>query len=290
MTPWGVTAGLRYEKSTRTMDNKKHTFAGAAVAAEMNGLENSDSLFLPKFAVDYVFDDHIMAYASVAKGYKPCGFAYAVDDPGLVDFEPEISTAYELGLKTEFPALKLRVNAAGFYTKVDGYQDRVQLDALTVYQENVTETDIYGFELEASHALSARLSVNGFIGFTRAEYGEYIDPMTGVDYKGNLAVNVPKYDAGLFWVYRNPFGIFARAEMQNIGSCYFDRANTKKQSAYALFNMKIGYEQEQWDIYLSAKNLADEQYFVSAYEDATVGWIGTVGNPRTFSVVFNYRF
>ena len=286
----GVTVGLRYERSKRTMDNKVHTFAGEPVVDEMNDLENTDSLFLPKFAIDYYFNDHIMTYASIAKGYKPGGFAYAVDDINLVDFEPEISTAYELGIKNEFPELGLRVNVAGFYTKVDDYQDRVQLDALTVYQDNATETDIYGFELEASYALTTNLSVNGFIGYTHAEYGEYIDPMTDVNYEGHLAVNVPEYDAGLFLEYRNPFGIFARTEMQNIGGSYFDRANTKKQSAYTLFNMKIGYEQERWDIYLSAKNLTDKQYFVTAYEDSTVGWMGTVGDPRTFSLVLNYRF
>ena len=287
---FGLTAGLRYERSKRTMDNKKHTFAGMLIVDEMNDLENTDSLFLPKFAIDYFFTDTIMAYASVARGYKAGGFAYAVDDRELVDFEPEISTAYELGLKTEIPELKLRVNAAVFYTKVDDYQDRVQIDALTVYQENVTETDIYGFELEVSYALSASLSLNGFIGYTHAEYGEYIDPMTGMNYQGNLAVNVPEYDAGLFLEYRNPSGIFARAEMQNIGSSYYDRENTKEQSAYTLFNMKIGYERDQWDISLSAKNLTDEYYFVSAYEDATVGWMGTVGDPRTINIVFNYRF
>ena len=288
----GLTAGLRYERSKRTLDNREHTFAGAPVADPITGLDNTDSLLLPKLALDYLFSDNIMAYASVAKGYKPGGFAYAVDDPALADFDPELSTAFELGVKTQFPTLGLRVNAAFFYTKVDDYQDRVQLDAFTVYQANVTETDIYGFELEASFALTDNLSLNGFIGYTHAEYGQYIDPMLGIDYQGNLAANVPEYNAGLFLEYRNRYGIFARAEMQNIGSCYFDRANVKKQSAYTLYNMKIGYERNKWDVYLALENLTNEQYFLEAYEDTGLGlgWLGTVGDPRTISVALNYKF
>jgi outer membrane receptor protein involved in Fe transport len=101
---------------------------------------------------------------------------------------------------------------------------------------------------------------------------------------------IPEYDLGLFLEYRNQLGIFARAEMQHVGSYYFDRANTQEQDAYSLYNMKIGYERNKWDIYLSAKNLTDEQYFLETCEDATLGWVGATGAPRTIGLIFNYRF
>ena len=285
----GLTAGLRYERSKRTLDHQ-HTFMGTPAADPINGLEETFSEWLPKFSVDFRINNNIMTYAGVARGYKAGGFAYAVDDPEKAAFDPEVSTSFELGLKTEFPDLGLRVNLAGFYTMVDDYQDRVQYDFTTIVQANATETNIYGFELEVFYALTDTLSLNGFIGYTHAEYDEYIDPMTGVDYQGNSAVNIPEYNAGLFLEYRNPSGIFARLEMQNTGSCYFDRANTHKQSAYTLYNMKMGYERDKWDIYLYVKNLSDEQYFLEAYDDPSIGWVGTIGNPRTIGLALNYRF
>lgn len=284
----GLTAGLRYERSKRALDHQ-HTFGGFPVAAPIDGLEETYTELLPKLALDYRIDDDIMAYASVARGYKAGGFAYAVDDPALAGFDPEISTAFELGLKTEFPELGLRFNVAGFYTKVDDYQDRVQRDIMTVIQENVSETNIYGFELEASMLLSETLSLNGFLGYTHAEYGDYLDPLTLVNYKNNRVSQIPEYDSGLFLEYRDSFGLFARAEVQLFGSSYFDRANTIKQSSYALFNMKVGYEQDTWDIYLSGKNLTDKQYFLDGVVDPTLGFVGTVGEPRTVSMIFNYR-
>ena len=284
----GLTAGLRYERSKRTLDHQ-HTFGGLPVAAPIDGLEETYTELLPKLALDYRFNDDIMAYASVARGYKAGGFAYAVDDPAMAGFDPEISTAFELGLKTEFPDLGLRFNVAGFYTNVDDYQDRVQRDIMTVIQENVSDASIYGFELEASMPLSETLSLNGFLGYTHAEYGDYLDPLTLVNYDNNHVSQVPEYNSGLFLEYRDSFGLFARAEVQLFGSSYFDRANTVKQDPYALFNMKVGYEQEKWDIYLSGKNLTDKQYFLDGVVDPTLGFVGTVGEPRTVSMIFNYR-
>ncbi|WP_319491615.1 TonB-dependent receptor domain-containing protein [uncultured Desulfobacter sp.] len=286
----GLTAGLRFEQSKRTLEDRQHTTYGSTTIVTDN-LERTESELLPKLALDYRINKNLMTYSCVAKGYKAGGYSYAVDDPGLAAFDPEVSTAFELGLKTEFPEQKLRVNLAGFYTKVDDYQDRVMLDMSTVVQANVTETDIYGFELEASYVLSPTLTLNGFIGYTNAEYGDYIDPMTQVNYRGNRAAFIPEYDAGLFLEYRNRFGLFARAEMQYIGSTYFDRANAQEQGSYALYHMKLGYEQEKWDIYLSAKNLTDEPYVVDAFDSgSTVGWVASMGDPRTISLIFNYRF
>ncbi|UZJ40693.1 TonB-dependent receptor [Prosthecochloris sp. SCSIO W1101] len=284
----GLTAGLRYERSERSLDHQ-HTFGGLPVVAPINGLEETYSEFLPKLALDYRIDEDIMTYVSVARGYKAGGFAYAVDDPELVGFDPEISTAFELGLKTEFPELGLRLNIAGFYTKVDDYQDRVQFDPMTVIQENVSEADIYGLELEASMPLSETLSLTGFLGYTHAEYGDYLDRLTLDNYENNRISQIPAYDSGLFLEYRDSFGLFARAEVQLFGSSYFDRANTIKQDSYALFNMKVGYEQDSWDVYLSGKNLADKQYFLDGVVDPMLGFVGTVGEPRTVNLSFNYR-
>lgn len=286
---FGLTAGLRYERSERGLDHS-HTFAGTASAAPINDMEETYSELMPKLALDYFINENTMAYASIARGYKAGGFAYAVDDPELAGFDPETSTAYEVGLKTEFPRYRLRINLAAFYTEIDDYQDRVQFDPMTVIQANVTETDIYGFEAEAAWGITETVSLNGFFGYTNAEYGKYIDPLTSENYKGNDVSLIPEYDFGVFAEYRDDKGFFARAEMQGTGSYYFDRGNTEEQSAYILYNTKIGYEQEKWDVYLALENITDKHYFLDAWSNSGTGYMGTVGDPRTVSLAFNYRF
>ncbi len=285
----GFTTGLRYERAKRTMD-RTHTFGGVETVPAMNGLEKTYSEFLPKVALDYLINEDVMVYCSFAKGYKAGGFTYAVDNPDYVEYDPEISYAYEIGVKSEFKDIGLKFNAAAFYTKVEDYQDRVQIDPMTVVQANATEVNIHGFELESTYALTKALYLNASFGYTKAEYDDYIDPMTSVNYKDNTVSLIPVYDMGLYLQYRDSRGIMARLEMQNMGKSYLDRTNKASQSSYTLYNLKVGYETENWDVYLSIKNLTDEEYFMYVLEDSTVGYMGSVGDPRTINITFNFRF
>ncbi len=64
----------------------------------------------------------------------------------------------------------------------------------------------------------------------------------------------------------------------------------KKVESYTVYNAKIGYEQDNWDLYFGVKNITNKEYFLDGFHDTTVGYMGAVGNPRTFNVAFNYRF
>lgn len=285
----GATAGIRFEKSERGMD-RTHTLGSTNVVDPMTGLEKNHSIALPKAALDYRIDDDIMVYLSAAKGYKAGGYSYAVDDTNMVEFEPEISNAIELGLKSDFPDKGVRLNIALFTTAVDDYQDRVQINPTTIVQANATEVDIYGLEAELTVLITDTLTLNSIFGYTKAKYSDYIDPVSGENYKDKNVVLTPEYNFGMFLEHRRESGLFSRLELQNTGSSYFDRANEKKQDPYSLINIKVGYETKDWDLYLSAKNLTNKQYFLDAFEDSTVGYMGTVGDPRTVNVAYNHRF
>jgi len=286
----GITTGLRYEKSKRTMDKRTHTFGGVNSVPTISDLEKDSSRVLPKIAFDYQFNDKIMAYTSYAKGYKAGGFSYAVDDKSLAEYEPEISNAYEIGLKTSFPELGLNFNISGFYNKVDNYQDRVQLDPITVVQKNATEVDIKGLEIESIYQINNNFTFSGNLGITKATYGEYIDPVSKENYKNKDVSLIPSHDMNLALVYRNNFGIFAKIEAQNTGGKYFDRSNSKKLDSYTIYNTKIGYEQDKWDIYLDIKNITNKEYYLDGHKPSASGYIATVGNPRTINISLNYRF
>ena len=286
---FGVTAGVRYEKSKRTMD-RTHTFGGVNSANPIKNLENDYSQVLPKVSFDYKITEDAMLYTSYAMGYKSGGFSFAADTPELADFDPEVSNAYEIGLKTEFKELGLRFNIAGFYTDVDDYQDRVGLSPTDVLQVNVSKVKIYGFEIESKYALTSTLTLSAMFGYTNAKYKDYIDPVSKEDYEDNDVCLIPEYDSGIFLDYRNPQGLMARFEIQKIGESYFTRQNNVKQDGYSLFNAKFGYETETWDLYFSMKNITNEQYFLDAYDLGEPGYVSTVGDPRTIDLTMNLRF
>ena len=62
-----------------------------------------------------------MLYGSISRGYKSGGF-----DGGACfdDFEPEVLTAYEVGLKTQLLDDSMRMNLSAFVYDYEDYQAR----------------------------------------------------------------------------------------------------------------------------------------------------------------------
>ncbi|PIE62556.1 MAG: TonB-dependent receptor, partial [Desulfobacterales bacterium] len=132
------------------------------------------------------------------------------------------------------------------------------------------------------------LEVNA--GYLDARYDDYPDAFHNTNYDGNKVDMVPEYNITGALQYRNSFGLMARAELHHTGERFMDRANTKERPAYTVVNMKLGYETENWDVYITAKNLFNKEYFLDGYENPMLDWMATIGTPRTFGLIFNYRF
>ncbi len=283
----GLTFGLRYDIARRTID-REHLYGETP---SVPGYDDSTTFtkFLPKFAIDYRLTNHIMAYGNYAKGYKAGGYSFAVDNLEDAKYDPEISDAFEVGLKSEFPDMGLRFNIAGFYTLVDDYQDRVQIDQTTVLQSNVSTMTAYGVEVESEYRFAEEWTLLGTFGYTDARYGDYVDP-SGVNVKDNHVSLIPEYDLGLALQYRSEHGFMGRMELHQVGESYLNRTNTDKLSSYTLANIKIGYETENWDAYIALDNISDEEYYTDAYEDPALGYMGMVGAPRTIRLMASMHF
>jgi outer membrane receptor protein involved in Fe transport len=58
----------------------------------------------------------------------------------------------------------------------------------------------------------------------------------------------------------------ARLDFAAIDDYYFDvPPNDVRASAYSLTNLKVGYEAEQWSVYLWSRNVFDEDYAVRGF-------------------------
>ncbi|WP_321491405.1 TonB-dependent receptor [uncultured Desulfobacter sp.] len=54
--------------------------------------------------------------------------------------------------------------------------------------------------------------------------------------------------------------------ISGVGAFYGDQANTVKEDAYVLVNLKLGYETEKFDIYVWGRNLFDKEYHTIKYD------------------------
>ena len=308
----GITAGMRYEHAVRSIERKRHyTINGrdyalndpllGSLSSQYSGVydqEASFDSFLPRFVLDYRLNSGVMAYTSVARGYKAGGFSMISNDPDVSGYEPEYAWTYEIGMKSRFLDDRLLLNLSAFYTDAEDYQDRVVIGRI-VTMKNAASAEIYGAEAELHYQPLPGLDLTASLGVLQAEYDDYSDTENGevVHFDGNDIAMVPEYQYTLAAQYRFSSGIYLRSEVTGVSNFYFTRKNIDRlsQDGYELVYVKIGYETERFDVYLYGKNLLDEYYFTQL-NDATMYGIpevseyGCLGDPVSFGIMIQSRF
>ena len=299
-----ITGGLRfdYEKSSV---NHLETWSPALMPPRRFDKSMDNDTFLPKLQLDYNWTDQFMTYASVSKGYRSGGFnTYTTAvNPDDESFRPEYSWNYEAGVKSSWFDNRLIINAAAFYIDLEDQQVVQILPTAFTLIRNAGESRSMGFELESTALLAEGFTFDAGFGYTDAEYVKFKDLVRGVDYKGNTTPLAPAYTYNLALQYRHmlterfnlfwsegPLDLFTRVELQGIGPFYWNDANTLKQTAYELVNLRIGLESEHFDLILWARNIFDTGYEAVGLEFPGADPIGQAGDPRTFGTTLSFRF
>ena len=131
--------------------------------------DNSWNDFSPRLVLDYRFTPDVMAYASLAKGYKAGG--YNGTEPGS-QFAPEHVWNAEVGIKSTFPDQHLLLDASIYHYRYTDKQTLVVVPSTSglgvpTYQVSNTSQDATGLDLQ----LQWRPLDNLQLGFN----GSYID-------------------------------------------------------------------------------------------------------------------
>ena len=304
-----LTAGFRYD--ARDTEGEKHDY-GIDVTHEMDSSE-----VMPKFSLGYDFTDQTYYYATVSKGFLAGGYNYGdASDISSFAYDPEYAWNYEAGLKTNWMDRRLMLNVAVFYidmtdkqvTEMDygeGYfiaKHRVNTPPLGAGNfitkiDNAAKAHSKGIEVELQARPAKGWDIFAGLGYTDAEYdnwvateynSDYTDLISN-DYSGKSVPGAPEYTGHLGIQYRHVSGIFARVDLDAIGSIYADQKNIIEDDAYALVNLQLGYETENYDLIFYGKNLFDTEYHAVAYD-----WDGVKlvqdGEPAIFGVRVTTRF
>lgn len=288
-----LTAGLRYD--VRHTEGEKHD-TGIDISDDMDHSE-----VLPKFSVGYDLTDAAYGYATVSKGFLAGGYNYgtAVDKASFA-YDPEYTWNYELGIKTDWLDSRLQVNLALFYIQMTDKQV-MEMDYgqgyYTAKVDNAAEAHSKGLELELQARPARGWDISAGIGYTDAEYDDWIatewnsdyTDLTRNDYSGKTVPGVPEYTGHLGVQYRHTNGLFARADASVIGPLYADQNNRFKEDAYALVNLQLGYETEHFDVVLWGKNVFDKHYHTVAYDWEGVKLVQD-GEPARVGVRATLRF
>ena len=300
----------------------------------------------PKVTLSYAASKDVNWYASYGVGFRSGGFnsigteatldfwfnSTGTGNPGdavnaqlLVtdEYDKEVTTSTELGVKSSWLDNRLKINVAAFDTQVEDNQffeffagPFGLLRAVTT----IDELSIRGLEVDFNYAVTDEFRLFGGLGLIDSEIEENRNRPLSV---GNVAPQTPEesFTLGFMWDYVLTEDIIVnwRVDYQYTGETFFhtlqgeqtptiwdffgtlgggvppgphpqDFNNAARDSFYTI-NTRLTFDAENWVVGVWARNLTDERYLQEVIPAPEFG--GSFIHPsalRAYGVDFTYRF
>jgi len=267
-----IISGLRVEKDIANFENS-------------SGVNNSseETLWGGNLTYNYKYNQTHTAYTGITRGYKAGGFnADFSSDPSRVQFNAETSYNYEIGLKSDYNEHKLQTQIVAFYMdrtnpQFDGYSTPTSpTSAWLFYTENFDSAQNYGAEASFNWNPTSTLNIYGSLGLINTNVSGA--PNGGISIINNRdQSHAPRYQGNIGAKYRSSNGFYAQSDVTLVDKFFFDNVHNAQSDAYTLVNARIGYETQDYEVYLWGKNLTDETY-------ATRGFFFNLQNPSSTDI------
>lgn len=312
-----------------------------AFAANPNGVPTrkaSFTQFQPKVTLSWAAADTVNVYASYGIGFRSGGFNNVgtadilnfwfnagYGGPGEAvnaqlqisdEYDKEVSSSFELGVKASLMDRRLRLNASVFRTDVEDNQFFEFFAGPFGLLRTVTTIDelyIQGFEADATLAVTDGFSIFGGFGYLDSEIEENKNrPLS----EGNPVPQAPEITANLGAQLVMSLGggmdLVARADYQYVDETWFHTLQGEQtptiwnaffapgfnsdfskssRDAYGTLDLRVGIEAANWTITAWGRNVTDEQYLQEIIPAPEFG--GTFNHPsalRSYGVDASYRF
>lgn len=266
------------------------------------GRSNTFSELQPKASLAYNFNEGLLGYVTIGKGFRAGGFNNLAPgsnfEPG---FDKESLVSYETGLKGSAFDGRLRGAVSVFFIDYDDQQYFLFDQTGTQANINVKKSEITGGELELTAQATDSLLLNLGAGFTDSEIVEYEDiPGVLVPASAIVGKNVPGapvFSANLALQHTVSFdnnsALVSRLDFEHRGKTYWTLDNADTQGAYNLTNLSVALEKENWSARVFVDNLFDEDYIEWFFAARFIGLpadIAWPSKPRQAGIELTLRY
>lgn len=316
-----ATAGIRWSKDDKEF---AYDFNGILIPGfEAVRLDNDWSEVTPRLGLDYTFEpfweiDSLMAYVSVAKGYKAGGYngINIVDaNDAKLSYGPETNWTYEGGFKMDAFNRRMRLNMAYFWADIDDLTAQATV-GLAFPVDNVGDAEVHGVELDLTVVPIDGLSVYWNAVFQHGAYGT-IDPAAApsqATHKYQVHPRVPQVPSRAYTVgfdYDLPVSMWKLDSDFRFGMDWFrtssyitSATNDFRASRYDRLNGYVGLDlNDRWSVRFDVKNIRNSKDITSGSRGTSVtrGPDGTITSsngglggfiimpPREWMVQVNYK-
>ena len=284
-------------------------FGARAPGEENADLVTKDKDIVFKGNVSWHVTDDVMLYGTYSEGYRPGGLNR---DPSTVagfGYDPDFVESWEVGVKASAMDGRARYNLAAFTMDWTDFQlsrqDTSVSPATLTY--NVGNARSRGVEGDLAYLLTENWDVSVAFSLIDAELSEdyWINAANIGDgnpdaAKGDALPRVPDFKANVSTRYSfqiADFDSYVQAYWVYTGSSYnalvgsgaTEERARKKQHAYDILNVSVGFERDNWGAELFVRNITDErgEVFKNAFSyDSRI----TTNRPRTIGVRWRQKF
>ena len=228
-------------------------------------------------------DANTSLYASVSRSFQPSGdgLSLAVNNEEL---EPERTTSYETGVKTELFRHRLTLTTSVFRLDRTNVKTRDPLDPNTLVL--VGRQRSQGVEIAAAGSIVPGWNVSGGLTFLDPTILRSNDVSSGVPVQGNRIGNVAARSGSIWTTYTMERGFTFGGGVFVLGDWFASNDNLVRIDGYARLDAMAGYRFGHYEVQLNVRNLLDEDYYESAHANNNI--MPAAG--RNGLVTVRYRF
>ena len=277
-----LTASGRYDEddySTRLFDpvNGMTISSLDTSGNPVDKLTANNSKFQPKVTLSYNWSENLLTYASYSEGYR-----FGFFNTGNLT-NPEETKNYEFGVKSTLFNGRATFNGAVFYIDYSNQQLTSAIGRPPFrITDNIPESDILGFELEATVRVTESLALSGGVGYLDTEISELDRELDAVpEMTANVALDYA-------YLISNDLEVVGRFDWRHQGHFILNRG-VFEIDAVDFINLRLGLRKDNWSVTGFLKNALDEQY---ATEPIHFGAfiVRAFSPPRSAGVEVGYRF
>jgi outer membrane receptor protein involved in Fe transport len=285
---WDISAGIRYA----TNDQEASVVAFGVLQGgvlDVPNVKSSDSKVTYSFDTRYRVSPDVMVYGRIATGYRPGGANLLRNVPPT--FEPDTTTNYEVGLKSEWLDRRLLLNVSAFYIDWSKIHVLERVGNLDTFTGNAGKAVSRGIELTTQYELvdDFWIGLNG--AFTDAELKSDYSRLAAV--KGDPLPNMPRWTGSLYANYardlENGYRLKVSGNWLYVGDRMSDFRGARpagiRLKEYNTLNLQAGIDNGSWSFGLFMKNALDRKAYVTRRNFGA-----TILQPRTFGVSVDRTF
>lgn len=306
---FNLVGGLRYTHETKSFAYGRFTPEGAT-APGFEVLNTVVGRYKKgtwdwSISADYKLAPDIMAYGSVATGYRSGGNTprpFAPDQ--ALPFGPESTTNYEIGLKNTLFNRKLRLNLAAFYSELKD----IQFTLLTCPQistfptcgvvTNAGDAEVKGIEAELTAEPVTGLLIDSSVSYLHFKYTR-VNPQAGnqvvrpysPEWKWSVGAQY-EFDLGDVGTLTPRVDASFTDEVFSSGT----PRPTARIAPYTIANARLTWRNpdRDWEVALEVTNFTNKVYYMSNADLSFIPVIGfawnATGRPREWAVTVKRNF